>query len=158
MVITFIITLRLSIPFVLVAWPWWGSWGSLKVVIIVLGLLLWNRYAVVMRSATQQIRNQDYIPAAEAVGCSTPGSFFPRSCQHREQPGGSGHAGDGQRHPARGSPFLPGLGYSRHAFLGTHGLRGQGLPFLRALADYDSGVALFVLVLAINLLGMEFET
>ena len=24
-----------------------------------------------MRSATQQIRNQDYIPAAEAVGCST---------------------------------------------------------------------------------------
>ena len=73
MVITFIITLRLSIPFVLVAVAVVGIvGGSLKVVIIVLGLLLWNRYAVVMRSATQQIRNQDYIPAAEAVGCSTP--------------------------------------------------------------------------------------
>jgi peptide/nickel transport system permease protein len=72
MVITFIITLRLSIPFVLVAVAVVGIvGGSLKVVIIVLGLLLWNRYAVVMRSATQQIRNQDYIPAAEAVGCST---------------------------------------------------------------------------------------
>jgi peptide/nickel transport system permease protein len=71
MVITFIITLRLSIPFVLVAVAVVGIvGGSLKVVIIVLGLLLWNRYAVVMRSATQQIRNQDYIPAAEAVGCS----------------------------------------------------------------------------------------
>ena len=72
MVITFIITLRLSIPFVLVAVAVVGIvGGSLKVVIIVLGLLLWNRYAVVMRSATQQIRNQDYVPAAEAVGCST---------------------------------------------------------------------------------------
>ena len=72
MVITFIITLRLSIPFVLVAVAVVGIvGGSLKVVIITLGLLLWNRYAVVMRSATQQIRNQDYIPAAEAVGCST---------------------------------------------------------------------------------------
>jgi peptide/nickel transport system permease protein len=72
MVITFIITLRLSLPFVLVAVAVVGLvGGSLKVVIITLGLLLWNRYAVVMRSATQQIRNQDYIPAAEAVGCST---------------------------------------------------------------------------------------
>jgi len=72
MVITFIITLRLSLPFVLVAVAVVGLvGGSLKVVIITLGLLLWNRYAVVMRSATQQIRNQDYIPAAQAVGCST---------------------------------------------------------------------------------------
>ncbi len=72
LVITFIITLRLSLPFVLVAVAVVGLvGGSLKVVIIVLGLLLWNRYAVVMRSATQQVRNQDYVPAAQAVGCST---------------------------------------------------------------------------------------
>ena len=72
MAITFIITLRLSLPFVLVAVAVVGLvGGSLQVVIIVLGLLLWNRYAVVMRSATQQVRNLDYIPAAEAVGCST---------------------------------------------------------------------------------------
>ncbi len=72
MVITFIITLRLSLPFVLVAVAVVGMvGGSLQVVIIVLGLLLWNRFAVVMRSATQQVRNLDYIPAAEAVGCST---------------------------------------------------------------------------------------
>ena len=72
MVITFIITLRLSLPFVLVAVAVVGLvGGSLKVVIITLGLLLWNRYAVVMRSATQQVRNQDYVPAAQAVGCST---------------------------------------------------------------------------------------
>ena len=72
LVITFIITLRLSLPFVLVAVAVVGLvGGSLKVVIITLGLLLWNRYAVVMRSATQQVRNQDYVPAAQAVGCST---------------------------------------------------------------------------------------
>ncbi|HSR09807.1 MAG TPA: ABC transporter permease, partial [Thermodesulfobacteriota bacterium] len=70
--ITFIITLRLSLPFVLVAVAVVGIvGGSLQAVIVVLGLLLWNRYAVVMRSATQQVRNLDYIPAAQAVGCST---------------------------------------------------------------------------------------
>lgn len=72
MIITFIITLRLSMPVVLVALAAVALvGGSLKVVILVLGLLLWNRYAVVIRSATMQVRNHDFIPAAQAVGCST---------------------------------------------------------------------------------------
>ena len=45
--------------------------GSLQVVIAVLGLLLWDRFAVVMRSSTLQIRSMDYVAAARAVGCST---------------------------------------------------------------------------------------
>jgi len=40
-------------------------------VILVLGFLLWDRFLVVMRSTTQQIRRLDYIAAAEAVGAST---------------------------------------------------------------------------------------
>ena len=40
-------------------------------VIAVLGLLLWDRFAVVMRSSTLQIRSMDYVAAARAVGCST---------------------------------------------------------------------------------------
>ncbi len=36
-----------------------------------LGLLKWDRYAVVLRTATQQVRNLDYVTAARAVGCRT---------------------------------------------------------------------------------------
>ena len=45
--------------------------GSLWVVVAVLGLLKWDRFAVVMRSATLQVRGLDYVVAAEAMGCST---------------------------------------------------------------------------------------
>ena len=40
--------------------------------ILVLGLLKWDRFAVVMRAATQQVRALDYVAAAEATGASTP--------------------------------------------------------------------------------------
>ncbi len=71
-VITFIITTRLSMPIVLVALAIVALvGGSLEAVILVLGLLLWDRYAVVMRSATQQARSMDYVAAARAIGCPT---------------------------------------------------------------------------------------
>ena len=71
MVVTFMITVRLSMPVVLVALAVVAIvGGSLQVVIAVLGLLLWDRFAVVMRSSTLQIRSMDYVAAAQAVGCS----------------------------------------------------------------------------------------
>lgn len=72
MVVTFLITVRLSMPVVLVALAVVAIvGGSLQVVVTVLGLLLWDRFAVVMRSSTLQIRSMDYVAAAQAVGCST---------------------------------------------------------------------------------------
>ena len=72
MIITFIIMTRLAMPAILVALAVVALIGSsMTVVIWVLGLLIWDRFAVVMRSTTQQIRNLDYIAAAEAAGCST---------------------------------------------------------------------------------------
>ncbi|MEC8641731.1 MAG: ABC transporter permease [Pseudomonadota bacterium] len=72
MIVTFLITVRLSMPVVLVALAVVAIvGGSLQVVITVLGLLLWDRFAVVMRSSTLQIRSMDYVAAARAVGCST---------------------------------------------------------------------------------------
>ena len=71
--ITFLITTRLAIPVVLVALAVVAMiGGSLLVVILVLGLLKWDRIAVVMRAATQQVRGLDYIAAAEAAGASVP--------------------------------------------------------------------------------------
>ena len=72
MLVPFKITVRLSMPVVLVALAVVAIvGGSLQVVIAVLGLLLWDRFAVVMRSSTLPIRSMDFVAAARAVGCST---------------------------------------------------------------------------------------
>ena len=42
--------------------------GSLTVVLLVIGLLLWDQFAVVARTATQQLRNSEYVAAARAMG------------------------------------------------------------------------------------------
>ncbi len=69
--VTFLVTIRLSLPVVLVALAVVALvGGSLAVVVGVLGLLLWDRFAVVVRSATQQVRSLDYVAAAQAAGCS----------------------------------------------------------------------------------------
>jgi len=72
LVITFLITVRLSIPTILAALAIVQLvGGSLQVVIFVLGFLLWQRFVVVIRAATIQIRSKDYITSARAVGCSS---------------------------------------------------------------------------------------
>ena len=70
-VVMFLITCRLSIPLILVALTVVALIGSsLAVVILTLGLLLWDRFAVVARTTTMQVRNLDYIAAAQAAGAS----------------------------------------------------------------------------------------
>ena len=70
--VTFLVTTRLAMPVILFALAVVALLGgSLTVVILTLGLLKWDRFAVVMRSATQQIRSLDYVAAAQAAGAST---------------------------------------------------------------------------------------
>lgn len=70
-VVMFLITCRLAIPLILVALTVVALIGSsLTVVILTLGLLLWERFAVVSRTTTMQVRNLDYIAAAQAAGAS----------------------------------------------------------------------------------------
>lgn len=69
MLVSFLVTTRLAMPVVLVALAVVALvGGSLIVVILVLGLLKWDRFAVVMRAATQQARALDYVAAAQAAG------------------------------------------------------------------------------------------
>jgi peptide/nickel transport system permease protein len=87
MVVSFLVTTRLSMPVILVALATVALvGGSLWVVIAVLGLLKWDRFAVVMRSATQQVRSLDYVAAAQAAGASTPrvllGEVLPNVMPH----------------------------------------------------------------------------
>jgi peptide/nickel transport system permease protein len=70
--VMFAITCRLAIPLILVALTVVALIGSsLTVVVLTLGLLLWERFAVVARTTTMQIRNLDYVAAARAAGAST---------------------------------------------------------------------------------------
>ncbi|WP_185983016.1 ABC transporter permease [Aureimonas mangrovi] len=70
--INFFIMTRLTLPVVMVALAVVALFGgSLTVVVLVLGLLLWDRFAVVTRAATQQLRNQEYIQASRSLGFTT---------------------------------------------------------------------------------------
>jgi peptide/nickel transport system permease protein len=70
-VVMFVVTCRLAIPLILVALTVVALVGSsLTVVILTLGLLLWERFAVVSRTTTMQVRTLDYIAAAQAAGAS----------------------------------------------------------------------------------------
>jgi peptide/nickel transport system permease protein len=69
--VLFAITTRLSIPVVLVALAVVGLFGTnLTLLVMTLGLLLWDRFAVVARSTTAQVRQLDYVAAAWCAGSS----------------------------------------------------------------------------------------
>lgn len=67
----FIITARLAMPVILVALAVVALVGSsLTVVMLTLGLLLWDRFALVTRASTMQLRSQEFVISAELQGAS----------------------------------------------------------------------------------------
>lgn len=71
-VVMYLVTTRLAMPVILVALAVVALHGSsLKIIVIVLGLLLWDRFAIVLRAATKQIRSLEYVVASRAIGIST---------------------------------------------------------------------------------------
>lgn len=154
--INFLITTRLAMPLVLVALAVVNVFGpSLKIVVGVLGLLLWDRFAVVARSATQQVRSLEYVQAARAVGCG------PMYIVFREiLPNISGPllvvATLEMAHAILLEAALSFLGLGVPAPLPAWGLmiaEGKDMMFFSSYLIAVPGAALFVLVLAINLLG-----
>ena len=138
---TFLVTVRLAMPVILVALAVVALvGGSLTVVILVLGLLSWDRFAVVMRAATQQVRALDYVTAAQCdrrlavriiVGEILP-NLLPQlvvvaTLEARE------------RDPARGGALLPRpRRAAAAAVLGPDDRRGEDLHVLLVLADRHS--------------------
>jgi peptide/nickel transport system permease protein len=71
--VNFVITTRLTLPVVLVALVVVAVVGnSLPVLILAIGFLLWDRFAVVTRSATQQLAGRELVIAARSIGSSVP--------------------------------------------------------------------------------------
>ena len=156
MVVTFMITVRLSMPVVLVALAVVAIvGGSLQVVVMVLGFLLWDRFAVVMRSSTLQIRSMDYVAAAQAVGCSTT-----RILTTEIMPNVVNNliviATLEIAHAIILEAALSFLGLGVQPPLPSWGLmvsEGKDMMLFEPWLITIPGVALFLLVLAINLLG-----
>ncbi|KLK89747.1 peptide ABC transporter permease [Microvirga vignae] len=70
-ILMFIITARLAMPVVLVALAVVALVGSsLTVVMLTLGFLLWDRFALVIRATTIQLRSSEFVTAAELQGAS----------------------------------------------------------------------------------------
>ncbi len=156
MVVNFIITTRLSMPVVLVALAVVSLVGSsLTMVIWVLGLLIWDRFAVVMRSATMQVRNLDFVTSAQALGCSTPRILFTEI-----MPNIANSliviATIEMAHAILLEAALSFLGLGVQPPEPSWGLmvaEGKGMMFFDAWLIVIPGAGLFALVLAINLLG-----
>lgn len=156
MVANFLITTRLSMPVVLVAIAVVSLVGSsLTVVIWVLGLLIWDRFAVVMRSATMQVRNLDFVAAAQALGCSTGRIVFseilPNTANHLIVV-----ATVEMAHAILLEAALSFLGLGVQPPEPSWGLmisEAKGLMFFDGWLIAIPGAALFALVLSINLLG-----
>lgn len=154
--VLFAITCRLAIPVVLVALAVVGLLGSsLTLVILVLGLLLWDRFAVVARSTTMQVRHLDYVAAAWAAGLSTPSillrEILPNIASHLAV-------------VATLEMALAILLEAALSFLGlgvppplpSWGLmiaEGKDYMFFSPWVIFIPGIALFILVFGINLLG-----
>lgn len=70
--VSFLITARLAMPVVLICLASVAVFGaSFTVITAVLGAMLWDRFALVARSMTKSVRAADFVTAARLQGAST---------------------------------------------------------------------------------------
>lgn len=155
-VISLVISTRLAFPSLLIALAVLQVAGSgLWIVILVLGLTLWDRFAVVLRTAVMQISRQDYVLAARAFGSS-----HTRIMWKEIVPNVFGHflvvfsyeAGQA----VLAATALSFLGLGIQAPQPTWGLmmaEGRNWLLTNPWLIANAGIALMFLVLAMNLVG-----
>ncbi|NDA46128.1 MAG: ABC transporter permease [Alphaproteobacteria bacterium] len=155
-VISLIISTRLAFPSLLIALAVLQVAGSgLGIVVAVLGLTLWDRFAVVLRTAVMQISRQDYVLAARAFGSS-----HTRIMLKEIAPNVFGHflvvfsyeAGQA----VLAATALSFLGLGIQAPQPTWGLmmaEGRNWLLTNPWLIANAGLALMLLVLAMNLVG-----
>lgn len=155
-VISYIITTRLSMPVILVALAMASLvGGSLQVVICLLGFLLWDRFAVVARATTQQLRDAEFIASAKVLGASTPYILLHEVLPNILSPLIVVVTLE-MAHAILLEATLSFLGLGVQPPLPSWGLmvaEGKAYMFFQPWVIAIPGLALMVLVLAINLVG-----
>ena len=109
-----LVDISLSIPIILLALVIVAATKpSIANVILVLVLLLWSRYARLVRGETLAVRVQDFVSRARVSGASHRRIMFrhglPQRVQQRHR---AGHPQRGIRHHPRSHPELPLRGHS----------------------------------------------
>ena len=128
-VIMRLVDISLSLPTILLALVLVAAVGpSFGTVITVLIVLLWARYARLVRGETLAIKELDFIARARVAGRVARPHHVPLHLPQRGQfAHRAGDAAGGLRHPARVVAELPGSGAAaRRAGVGRHGLRRPG--------------------------------
>ncbi len=155
-VVMYLVNVKLALPGVLVALSLISViGGSVTVVVIILGVLFWDRFVVVTRSVTQQIRTSDYVAAAEAIGASRTriivGEILPNVMNHIIVIASLEMASAILVEAA-----LSFLGLGIRPPTPSWGLmvsEGRNFMFFQPYLVAIPGIAIFVLVIAINMLG-----
>jgi peptide/nickel transport system permease protein len=155
-VVMYLVNVKLALPGILVALSLISVFGgSVTVVVSVLGLLFWDRFVVVTRSVTQQVRVNDYVMAAEAVGASRLriilGEILPNVLNHIIV-----IASLEMAVAILVEAALSFLGLGIRPPTPSWGLmvaEGRNFMFFQPYLVAIPGAAIFVLVIAINMLG-----
>ncbi|CAG9297254.1 ABC transporter permease [Celerinatantimonas diazotrophica] len=155
-VISYLITTRLSMPVILVALAMASLvGGSLPIIITLLGVLLWDRFAVVARATTQQLRESEFIASAKVLGASTPYILLHELLPNILSPL-IVVATLEMAHAILLEATLSFLGLGVQPPLPSWGLmvaEGKAYMFFQPWVIAIPGIALMVLVMAINLVG-----
>jgi peptide/nickel transport system permease protein len=155
-VVMYLVNVKLALPGILVALSLIEVFGgSVLSVTLILGVLFWDRFVVVTRSVTQQTRVADYVTAAEAVGASRwriiVGEVLPNVLNHIIV-----IASLEMAVAILVEAALSFLGLGIRPPTPSWGLmvsEGRNFMFFQPYLVAIPGIAIFVLVIAINMLG-----
>ncbi len=154
--IMFIVTVRVSMPVILISLAVLAASGaSFVVVVVTLGCLLWDRFAIVLRSATQQIRSNEFVVAARSMGCS-PAYILVREVLPNVLSPLVVIASLEIAHAILVESTLSFLGLGVPPPVPSWGLmisEGRALLFAHPWLVTIPGIAIMVLVLAVNMMG-----
>jgi peptide/nickel transport system permease protein len=155
-VVMYLVNVKLALPGILVALSLIEVFGgSVFSVTLILGVLFWDRFVVVTRSVTQQTRVADYVTAAEAVGASRLriilGEVLPNILNHIIV---IASLEMGVAILVEAALSFLGLGIRPPTpSWGLMVSEGRNFMFFQPYLVAVPGVAIFVLVIAINMLG-----
>ncbi|HEY3919727.1 MAG TPA: ABC transporter permease [Stellaceae bacterium] len=155
-VVMYLVNVKLALPGILVALSLIEVFGgSVFSVTLILGVLFWDRFIVVTRSVTQQTRVADYVAAAEAVGASRLriilGEVLPNVLNHIIV-----IASLEMAVAILVEAALSFLGLGIRPPTPSWGLmisEGRNFMFFQPYLVAVPGIAIFILVIAINMLG-----
>jgi peptide/nickel transport system permease protein len=155
-VVSYLLTCQLALPNLLLAMALVFLIGpSLPVVIMVIGLLHWTYFLVVARAATQQMRNLDFVLAARATGASRRQILLHEILPNlRNQVTVVFTLEVGVAIVAEASLSFLGVGVpSPMPSWGLMIAEGRNTMFIRPELVLLPGAVLFLLVIAINMMG-----